>query len=403
MTTAAAYVCDAVRTPFGLAGGTLSTVRADDLGAVPIQALAKRHPQVDWAALDDVILGCSNQAGEAQGNVARMAALLAGLPVSAGGTTVNRSCGSGLEAVALAARAIRVREGSLFIAGGLESMSRAPFVMPKRDVAYTPGVKLADTAFGWRFVNPRVHARFGSYSGAELAENVAAEFRISRADQDAFAYRSQLRATLAFHSGALGHEIVPVVVPLKSSVSVSVERDEHPKPEPSVGDLAKLKPLSRDGWTVTAGNAAPDGDGACALVLASHDAAKRFDLSPRARVVATAVAGVEPRVTGTGAVLATRRLLSRARLKLSQVELFELDEASAAEALAVLRELGIPDDAPFVNPSGGALALGHPLGASGARLVGAALHDMDRTGAHYALCMTSAGMGEGIAMLLERV
>jgi 3-oxoadipyl-CoA thiolase len=402
MTTRAAYVCDAVRTPFGRAGGMLATVRPDDLGAVPIQALANRHPRVDWSALDDVILGCSNQAGEAQGNVARMAALLAGLPVSAGGTTVNSSCGSGLEAIALAARAIKGREGSLFIAGGLESMSRAPFLMPKREVTWVPGVKLADTAFGWRFVNPLLHERFGSYSGAELAENVAAQFRISRAAQDAFAYRSQLRASSALDSGALGHEIVPVVVSRQKPKPMSVERDEHPKPEIRVRELAKLKPIAEHG-SVTAGNAAPDGDGACALVLASHELANRFDLSPRARVVATAVAGVEPRVTATAVVQATRRVLASAKLRLSQVELFELGEASAAEALAVLRQLGIPEDASFVNPSGGAIALGHPRGASGARLVGAALHDMQRAATRYTLCMTSAGMGEGMAMLLERV
>jgi 3-oxoadipyl-CoA thiolase len=403
MNNAVAYVCDAVRTPFGRQEGTLATVRTDDLAAVPIRALTERHPGIDWSAVDDVIYGCTNQAGEDRRNVARVAALLAGLPESVTGVTVNRSCGSGLEAVAEAARTIRLREGALFIAGGVDSMSRAPFILPKTTVAQARGVRLADTAFGWRFVNPLIQERFGAHSGSETAENVADEFHISRADQDAFAYRSQCRAALAFRRGMLREEIVPVPVYGKSSLKLVVERDEHPRPETTVDRLSELHPIGRRGHSVTDGNIAADGDGACALLVASHSAVRRFGLSPRARIIASAVAGVEPRIAGIGPVAAIRRVLERARVRLSKLDLIELNEASAAEALAVLRALGLADDAPFVNPNGGAIALGHPFAASGARLVATAVHQMQRNGARHALCATRAAMGQGMAMLLERV
>jgi len=403
MTKSVAYVCDAVRTPFGRTGGALAAVRSDDLGAVPIQALIKRNGHVDWSAVDDVIYGCANQAGEEQRNVARAVALLGGLPASVPGLTVNRSCGSGLEAVAAAARAIKLQEGALFVAGGVESTSRAPVVIPKTDAGLVPGVKLAETALGWRFLNPLIHARVGTESSAETAEKVAAEFRISRADQDAFAYRSQRRVASAFLSGATSEEIVPVVVPQRSSVKMLVQRDEHPRTETTVRELAKLKPISRDGWTVTTGNSAAEGDGACALLMASHAAAKRFELAPRARVITVAAVAVEPDTQGVGAALAVQRVLARARLDLSNVDLLELNEASAAEALAVLRALGLPDDAPFVNPNGGSIALGHPFAASGARLVASAVEQLHRTGLRYALCATGCGTEQGMAMLLERV
>jgi len=396
-------VCDAVRTPFGRTGGALAALRSDDLGAVPIQALVERNPRVDWSAVDDVIYGCANQAGEDQRNVARAVALLGGLPASVPGLTVNRSCASGLEAVAVAARAVKLHEGALFVAGGVESTSRAPVVVPKTEAAVLPGAKLAETALGWRFINPLIHARFGSYSSAEAAEKVAAEFRISRDDQDAFAYRSQQRALSAFLTGATGEEVVPVLVPQKSSVKMLVQRDEHPRTETTLRALSKLKPIARDGWTVTAGNSAAEGDGACALLVASYAAAKRFDLLPRARIVAVAAVGVEPGAHVVGPVLAAQRVLARAGLHLSQVELVELNEVSAAEALAVLRELGLPDDAEFANPNGGTIALGHPLAASGARLVASAVEQLRRTAVRYALCVTGCGLEQGMAMLLERV
>ncbi len=403
MTNSVAFVCDAVRTPFGSDGGTLATIRSDDLGAVPIQALVKRNSHVDWAAVDDVIYGCGNQAGEDQHNVARVAALLAGLPDSVPGVTVNRLCGSGLEAVAAAARAIKLREGGLYIAGGVESVSRTALVLPKTPVARVSGVRLADPEVGWRFINPLIHDRFGTYSPIETAENVATEFRIARSAQDAFAYRSQHRVAAAVQSGILGDEIVPVLVPRKSSVSMLVDRDEQPRPQTTFGELSKLKPIMRNGWTVTTGNVAAGADGACALLLASHAAAKRFCLVPRARVVATAAAGVEPRIAGMGPVPAIRRVLAQARITLSQVELFELNETSAAEVLAVLRDLRIPEDAPFVNSNGGAIALGQPCAAGSARLVAAAALELQRAGARYAVCAARAGMGQGIAVLLERV
>ncbi|WP_433937841.1 3-oxoadipyl-CoA thiolase [Sorangium cellulosum] len=399
---APAYICDAVRTPFGRYGGALATVRADDLAVVPLRALMDRNPSVDWAAIDDVIYGCANQAGEDNRNVARMAALLAGLPESVPGATVNRLCGSSLEAVAVAARAIKTGEVSLAIAGGVESMSRAPFVLSKADAAFARGLKLEDTTLGWRFVNPRMHARFGTDAMAETAENVAEEFKVSRADQDAFAYRSQRRAAAAIQAGLLAEEIVPVAVPGRSATAL-VDRDEHPRPDTSLEGLAKLKPIVRDGGTVTAGNASGINDGACAVLLASEAAAKRFALTPRARVVAAAVAGVAPRIMGIGPVPATRKVLALAGLTFAQVDLVELNEAFAAQALAVLRELGLPDDAPLVNPNGGAIALGHPLGASGARLVTTAVHQLRRSGARYALCTMCIGVGQGVAMILERV
>ncbi|WP_437754319.1 3-oxoadipyl-CoA thiolase [Sorangium sp. So ce1389] len=399
---APAYICDAVRTPFGRYGGALAAVRADDLAVAPIRALMDRNPHVDWSAVDDVIYGCANQAGEDNRNVARMAALLAGLPESVPGATVNRLCGSSLEAVAVAARAIKTGEVSLAIAGGVESMSRAPFVLSKADAAFARGLRLEDTTLGWRFVNPLMHARFGTDAMAETAENVAEEFKVSRVDQDALAYRSQRRAAAAIEAGLLAEEIIPVAVPGRSAKAV-VDRDEHPRPDTSLEGLAKLKPIVKDGGTVTAGNASGINDGACAVLLASEAAAKRYALTPRARVVAVAVAGVAPRIMGIGPVPATRKVLALAGLTLAQMDVVELNEAFAAQALAVLRALGLPDDAPFVNPNGGAIALGHPLGASGARLVTTAVHQLRRSGARYALCTMCIGVGQGIAMIIERV
>jgi len=398
-----AYICDAIRTPFGRYGGALAAVRADDLGAMPIRALMQRNPGVDWSVLDDVIYGCANQAGEDNRNVARMAALLAGLPEGVPGITVNRLCGSSLEAVGTAARAIKSGELSLVIAGGVESMSRAPFVMGKADAAFARGVKLEDTTLGWRFVNPRMHAQFGTDSMGETAENVAEQYGVSRVDQDAFAYRSQQRATAAIERGDLNAEIVAVEVPQGKGAPLVVARDEHPRSDTTLETLAKLKPVVKSNGTVTAGNASGINDGACALLLASETAARRFSLRPRARVVAVASAGVAPRVMGIGPVPATRKVLALAGLTLSDIEVFELNEAFAAQALAVLRDLGIPDDAPFVNPNGGAIALGHPLGASGARLVTTALLELERRRARYAVCTMCIGVGQGIAMVVERV
>jgi acetyl-CoA acyltransferase len=400
--TTAAFVCDAVRTPIGRYGGALSSVRADDLGALPIRALMQRYSQLDWSALDDVIYGCANQAGEDNRNVARMAALLAGLPESVPGVTVNRLCGSGLDAVATAARVIGSGEASLVIAGGVESMTRAPFVVPKADAAFGRGLELADTTLGWRFVNPVMRARFGTDAMPETAENVAEQFQISRADQDAFAYRSQCRAAEAIARGVLAQEIAPVVLKSKAG-EIVIDRDEHPRPETTLEGLAKLKPIVKAQGSVTAGNASGINDGACAVLLASEEAAKRFGLTPRARVVATAAAGVAPRIMGMGPVPATRKVLKLAGLSLADLQLVELNEAFAAQVLAVLRELGIPDDAPFVNPNGGAIALGHPLGASGARLVTTAVGQLERSQARYGVCTMCIGVGQGLAMILERV
>jgi 3-oxoadipyl-CoA thiolase len=397
-----AFICDAVRTPFGRYGGALAGVRADDLAVLPIRALMQRNAGVDWTAVDDVIYGCANQAGEDNRNVARMAALLAGLPDSVPGATVNRLCGSGLEAVGIAARMIKTGEASLAIAGGVESMSRAPFVLGKASSAFARDVKLEDTTLGWRFVNPLMAAKFGTDSMPETAENVAEQFGISRADQDAFAYRSQRRAFAAIQAGHFSREIVKVEIPQRNATQ-TVAEDEHPRPDTSLEALARLKPIVKAGGTITAGNSSGINDGSCALLLASEAAAKRFDLTPRARVVAVAAAGVPPRIMGIGPVPATRKLLAQSGLSLRQIDVIELNEAFAAQALAVLRELGIPDDAPFVNPNGGAIALGHPLGASGARLAATATYELQRSGGRYALCTMCIGVGQGVSAILERV
>ncbi len=396
-----AFICDAVRTPIGRYGGVLAGVRTDDLAAVPLSALMKRHPAVDWGAVDDVVLGCANQAGEDNRNLARMAALLAGLPVSVPGVTVNRLCGSGLDAVAIAARMIRSGEAELVLAGGAESMSRAPYVLSKPDAAFTRGQQMFDTTIGWRFVNPLMKQQYGIDSMPETGENVAAEFAISRADQDAFALRSQQRALRAQADGTLAQEIVPVVIPSKKGDPVVVERDEHPR-ETSLEALARLPTPFRAGGTVTAGNASGVNDGACALIVASERAAAKHGLTPRARIVGGAVAGVEPRVMGVGPAPATRKLLARLGLVIGDFDVIELNEAFASQSLAVLRQLGLPDDAAQVNPNGGAIALGHPLGMSGARLATAATWQLGRSGGRRALCTMCIGVGQGIALALER-
>ncbi|MBK6600708.1 MAG: 3-oxoadipyl-CoA thiolase [Betaproteobacteria bacterium] len=397
-----AFICDAVRTPFGRYGGALSSVRADDLAAVPLRALIARHPAVDWAAVDDVYYGCANQAGEDNRNVARMASLLAGLPDAVPGSTINRLCGSGLDALATAARAIRAGEAELMLAGGVESMSRAPFVLAKADSAFSRAARIEDTTLGWRFVNPLLQARCGIESMPETAENVAAEFGISRADQDAFAWRSQARALAAQQSGALAQEIVGVAVAQKQGAARVVDRDEHPRATTPEA-LAKLAPIVRPDGTVTAGNASGVNDGACALLVASEAAARRHGLTPRARIVGAATAGVPPRIMGIGPAPATQKLLARTGLALRDIDVIELNEAFAAQALAVLRQLGLPDDAAQVNPNGGAIALGHPLGASGARLATTALYQLERGGGRRALATMCIGVGQGIALLLERV
>ncbi|MBV9612841.1 MAG: 3-oxoadipyl-CoA thiolase [Acidobacteriaceae bacterium] len=398
-----AYICDAIRTPFGRYGGSLASVRADDLAAIPIKALMERNRAVDWSALDDVLYGCANQAGEDNRNVARMAALLAGLPVEVSGSTINRLCGSSLDAVAIAARAIRSGENSLLIAGGVESMSRAPFVMAKADAPFSRAAKLEDTTIGWRFVNPLMHCRYGTASMPETAENVAEEFQISRADQDAFALRSQQRTAAAIHNGYLAEEITSVPIPQKKGAPLLVQTDEHPRPETTLEVLAQLKPVVKPTGTVTAGNASGINDGACALLLASEDAARTYGLTPKARVIASATAGVPPRIMGIGPVPATRKVLAAADLEIEDMDVIELNEAFAAQALAVVRELGLPDSAQHVNPNGGAIALGHPLGASGARLVTTAFYHLQRTRLRYALCTMCIGVGQGISAILERV
>jgi acetyl-CoA acyltransferase len=397
----AAYICDGVRTPFGRYGGVLASMRADDLAAVPIRALMARHAHVDWARIDDVIFGCANQAGEDNRNVARMALLLAGLPVSVPGTTINRLCGSSLDAVATAARAVMAGEASLVLAGGVESMSRAPFVMGKSDVPFGRNVKLEDTTLGWRFINPEMQKRFGTDSMAETAENVAAEHGISRADQDAFALRSQQRTAAAQQAGRLAEEIVPVTITQKKA-SVTVSVDEHPRAGTTFEALAKLPPIVRPEGTVTAGNASGINDGAAALLIASETAVREHGLTPRARVIGAAAAGVPPRVMGIGPVPATETLLARVGLRMRDIDVVELNEAFAAQALAVTRALGLEDDAPHVNPNGGAIALGHPLGASGARLVIAAVNELVRTKKSRALCSMCIGVGQGISLLVER-
>jgi acetyl-CoA acyltransferase len=397
-----AYICDAIRTPIGRYGGALASVRTDDLAAIPIAALLSRNAKVDWAALDDVLFGCANQAGEDNRNVARMALLLAGLPKEVPGSTVNRLCGSSMDAVATAARAIKSGEADLIIAGGVESMSRAPFVVAKADSAFSRSMKLEDTTIGWRFVNPRMKEKYGTDSMPETGEIVAEEYRISREDQDAFALASQQRAADAMRACRMGEEIVPVPVPGKKGETVPVSVDEHPRPDTTLEALAKLKPIVKPTGTITAGNASGVNDGACALLLASEAAVKRHGLTPRARVVAAAAAGVAPRVMGIGPVPATRKVLTKAKLTLDQMNVIELNEAFASQALAVLRELGVPDDAGHVNPNGGAIALGHPLGASGARLVTTATYQLQRTKSRYALCTMCIGLGQGIAVVLER-
>ncbi len=398
-----AFICDAVRTPIGRYGGALSSVRADDLAALPLSALMDRNPDMDWAKVDDLIYGCANQAGEDNRNVGRMAVLLSGMPVSIPATTVNRLCGSGMDAVGMAARAIRAGDCDIVIAGGVESMSRAPFVMPKAESAFSRSNAIYDTTIGWRFVNPKLKAAFGVDSMPETADNVAGDFGVSRADQDAFAARSQARWAAAQESGVFADEIAPVHVAQKKGDALVVDRDEHPRPGTTVEQLAKLKGVNGPDRTVTAGNASGVNDGAAALLIAGERAIKEQGLSPKARIVAMAAAGVEPRIMGIGPAPAARRVLERAGLSIGQMDVIELNEAFASQALAVLRDLGLPDDAAHVNPNGGAIAIGHPLGMSGARLVTTAAYQLHRQGGRYALCTMCIGVGQGIALILERV
>jgi 3-oxoadipyl-CoA thiolase len=398
-----AYICDAIRTPFGRYGGTLATIRTDDLAAIPIKSLVERNSNVDWNALDDVVYGCANQAGEDNRNVGRMALLLAGLPKEVPGDTVNRLCGSSMDAVAIASRAIKSGEADLVIAGGVESMSRSPFVMGKADSAFSRTAKLEDTTIGWRFVNQLMKAKYGTDSMPETGEIVAEEFHISRKDQDLFALRSQQRAADAIRSCRMSQEIVPVPIPQKKGDPVLFSGDEHPRPDTTLEALSKLKPIVKPDGTITAGNASGVNDGACAMLLASESAAKRHGLTPKARIVAAAAAGVAPRIMGMGPAPASRKVLAKAALQLSQMDVIELNEAFASQALAVLRDLGVPDDAPHVNPNGGAIAIGHPLGASGVRLVTTALYQLLRSNGRYALCTMCIGVGQGIALILERV
>jgi 3-oxoadipyl-CoA thiolase len=397
------YFCDAIRTPVGRYGGSLAAVRTDDLAAVPIRALVERNPSANWHELDDVFYGCANQAGEDNRNVARMALLLAGLSEQIPGTTINRLCGSSLDAASLAARSIASGEIDFAIAGGVESMSRAPFVMGKAGAAFSRDAKLEDTTIGWRFVNPLMKQMYGTDSMPETAENVAAEYKVSREDQDLFALRSQRNAAQAIADGRMAEEIVPVAIPQKKGDPLRISADEHPRANTTLEALAKLKPIVKPDGTVTAGNASGVNDGACALLLASEDAVRKHGLQPKARFIASAAAGVAPRVMGMGPVPATRKALAKAGLSIDQMDIIELNEAFAAQGLAVLRELGIKDDDPRVNPQGGAIALGHPLGASGARLLTTAIHQLKRTGKRYALCTMCIGVGQGIAMIVERV
>ncbi|NPD20737.1 3-oxoadipyl-CoA thiolase [Alterinioella nitratireducens] len=398
-----AFICDATRTPIGRYGGALSSVRADDLAAHPIAALMARNRQVDWASVDDVIYGDANQAGEDNRNVARMAALLAGLPQDVPGTTVNRLCASGMDAVGMVARAIKAGDYDLAIAGGVESMSRAPFVMPKATTAFTRANAVHDTTIGWRFVNPRMQAKHGTDSMPQTADNVAAEYGVSREDQDAFAALSQARWQAAHEAGVFADEITPVTIPQRKGEAITVDTDEHPRPGTDAAKLAKLKGVNGPDLSVTAGNASGVNDGAAALLMASGTAAEANGLTPIARVVGMAAAGVAPRIMGIGPVPATRKVLARTGLSISDMDVIELNEAFAAQGLACLRELGIPDDAPHVNPNGGAIALGHPLGMSGARLVMTAAYQLKRTGGRYALCTMCVGVGQGAALILERV
>ncbi|WP_170357018.1 3-oxoadipyl-CoA thiolase [Ruegeria arenilitoris] len=398
-----AFICDAQRTPIGRYGGALSQVRTDDLAAIPLAALKERNPQVDWASLDDVILGDANQAGESNRNVARMAALLAGFPVQVPGTTINRLCASGMDAVGMAARAIKAGDYDMAIAGGVESMSRAPFVMPKATSAFSRANAVYDTTIGWRFVNPKMQQMYGTDSMPQTADNVAEDYDISRADQDAFAARSQARWAAAHQAGVFAEEITPVTIPQRKGDPLLVDTDEHPRPGTTAEKLAGLKGVNGPHKTVTAGNASGVNDGAAAILLANEAAAQKNGLTPMARVVGMAVAGVEPRVMGIGPVPATRKVLARTGLSIEQMDVIELNEAFAAQGLATLRELGVADDAPHVNPNGGAIAIGHPLGMSGARLVMTAAYQLRRTGGRYALCTMCVGVGQGAALILERV
>jgi 3-oxoadipyl-CoA thiolase len=397
-----AFICDAIRTPIGRYGGVLKDVRTDDLGAIPLRALLERNPTVDWSLVDDVIFGCANQAGDDNRNVARMSLLLAGLPIAVPGSTINRLCGSGMDAIGTASRVIKSGEASLMIAGGVESMTRAPFVMGKADSAFSRNAQIFDTTIGWRFINPQMKALYGVDSMPETAENVATDFQISREDQDAFALRSQAKASSAQAGGTLSDEITPVMIPQKKGDPITVLHDEHPRAT-SMEALAKLKGIVRPEGTVTAGNASGVNDGACAVLLADEESAKRYGLTPRARIIGMATAGVAPRVMGIGPVPAVQKLLKQTGITLNQIDVIELNEAFAAQGLAVLRQLGIADDDARVNPNGGAIALGHPLGMSGARLMTTAMYQLHRTGGRYALCTMCIGVGQGIATLIERV
>ncbi|MFC5458195.1 3-oxoadipyl-CoA thiolase [Massilia niabensis] len=397
-----AYICDAIRTPVGRYGGALKDVRADDLGAVPLRELMRRNPGVDWTAVDDVIFGCANQAGEDNRNVAHMSSLLAGLPPEVAGTTVNRLCGSGMDAIGIAARAIKSGETQLMIAGGVESMTRAPFVMGKAESAFSRQATIYDTTIGWRFPNKQMKHLYGTDSMPETAENVAVDYKVSREDQDRFALASQEKTARAWREGLYADEIVPVLIPQKKGDHIAFAQDEHPR-ETSLEALAKLKGVVHPDGSVTAGNASGVNDGACALLLASAEAAEQYGLTKRARIVGTATAGVPPRVMGIGPAPATKKLMKQLGMSLDQMDIIELNEAFASQALAVLRELGIADDDPRVNPQGGGIALGHPLGMSGARLVTTAMYQLHRTGGRYALCTMCIGVGQGIAMVIERV
>jgi 3-oxoadipyl-CoA thiolase len=397
-----AFICDAIRTPIGRYGGALKDVRADELGAISLRALQERNPTVDWSQVDDVIFGCANQAGDDNRNVARMSLLLAGLPIAVPGNTINRLCGSGMDAIGYAARAIKSGETNVMIAGGVESMTRAPFVMGKADSAFSRNAQIFDTTIGWRFINPQMKALYGVDSMPETAENVATDFQIGREDQDAFALRSQAKASSALANGTLADEITPVIIPQKKGDAITVLHDEHPRAT-SMEALAKLKGIVRPDGTVTAGNASGVNDGACAVLLADEESAKRHGLIPKARIIGMATAGVAPRIMGIGPVPAVQKLLKQTGITLDQIDVIELNEAFAAQGLAVLRQLGIADDDPRVNPNGGAIALGHPLGMSGARLITTATYQLHRSGGRYALCTMCIGVGQGIATLIERV